>query len=88
MNPCHTWRLYCSSLKILVELGNSETSSHILVGKGSLPNRKSTSEKKVNNKIHITCSDLYRKSFLKSDSAETLLQHRPTPPGSSGQIVA
>jgi hypothetical protein len=21
MNPCHTWKLYCSSLKILVEQG-------------------------------------------------------------------
>jgi len=24
MNPCHTWKLYCSPLKILVELGDSQ----------------------------------------------------------------
>jgi hypothetical protein len=88
MNPCHTSRLYCSSLKILVELGNSENKLHILVGKGSLPNRKSTSQKEVNNKIHIACSDLYHKSFLNVDSPENIPQHIQTPLESSDQVLA
>ena len=44
----------------------------LFVGKGSLPNRKSTSQQGVNNKIHTACSDLYCKSFLSSDSPESL----------------
>ena len=72
MNPCHTSRLYCSSLKNLGELGNSQNKLHILVGKGSLPNRKSTSQKEVNNKIRIACSDLYHKSFPNVDSPEKI----------------
>jgi len=45
-------------LKILIELENSQNSYYILVGKRSLPNRKSTSQKKVNNKIYISCYNL------------------------------
>jgi len=45
-------------LKILVELENFQNSYHILVGKRSLPNRKSTSQKEVNNKIYISCYDI------------------------------
>ena len=44
-----------------------ETNYHILIGKGPLLNRKSTSQKKVNNKNHTTCSDLYHKAFLNFD---------------------
>jgi hypothetical protein len=29
-----------------------------------LPNRKSTNQKKVSNKIYTVCSDLYRKAFM------------------------
>jgi len=47
MNSCHTWRLYCSSLKIFVELENFQNKPHILVGKWSLPNKKFTSQKEV-----------------------------------------
>jgi hypothetical protein len=60
--------------------------SYILVGKGFLPNRKSTSQKEVNNKIRTACSDLYRKSFSNSDSPETLLQHRTIPLESYGKV--
>lgn len=81
MNLCHTWRLYYSSLKILVELEISKTSSHILVGKESLSNRKFTSQRKVNNKICRAYSDLYRKSFPNFNSSENLSQHRTIPLG-------
>jgi hypothetical protein len=56
-----------------------KTSCHILVGKGSLPNRKSIIQKEVNNKIYTTCSNLYRMFFPNFDSSVTLFQHRPIP---------
>ena len=42
-------------------------SCHILLGKESQPNRKSTSQKKVNNKIHIASVDLCFDAFPNSD---------------------
>jgi len=72
----------CGARKIL------KTSSHILGGNGTLPNRKSTSQKEVNNKIHAAYCDLYRKSFPNYDSPKTLPQHRPILPRSSGQVSA
>ena len=57
MNPCHTWRLCCNPLNILIELVISKTRCHIFVGKESLLNRKSTSQKEINNKIHTSCFD-------------------------------
>jgi hypothetical protein len=65
-----------------------KTSSHILVEKGYLPNKKYTSQKKVNNKIHITCSNLYRKSFPNTYSSELEPQHKPIPLESSGKVSA
>ena len=162
MNPCHTWRLYCSSLKILVELGNSqnklphpctkrifaiqevhkcyfffgkltyvlkeeETKSirgipHIYnVNRNikqqmaiSQPSKQKlrpnqtcqghqynqlniklrvylltlTSQKEVNNRIRITCSDLYCKSFSNMDSPENVPQDRQTPLESFGKVSA
>ena len=69
-----------------MELENSQN-KHSHVGKGSLPNRKYISQKEVNNKIHITCSDLYRKLFLNFDSPETLPQYRPIPLESSSKFL-
>jgi hypothetical protein len=40
--------------------------------KGSLPNRKSTSQNKVNKKNHTAYSDIYPKAFPNSDSPESL----------------
>jgi hypothetical protein len=65
-----------------------KTSSHVLVEKGSLPNRKYKSQKKVNNKIHIACSNLYRKSFPNTYATELEAQHRPIPLESSGKVAA
>jgi hypothetical protein len=53
-----------------------------------LPNRKSTGQKKINNKIHTAHSDLYRKSFPNSDSPENLPQHKKLPLESSGKVLA
>jgi hypothetical protein len=66
----------------------SKTSSHILVEKGSLPNRNSTSQKKENKKIHIACSNVYRKYFTKIYSSELEAQHRPIPLESSWKVSA
>jgi hypothetical protein len=79
MNPCHTWRLYCSSLKILVELKNFQNKLPHPCKKGILAKMKSTSQKEVNNRIHIACSDLYCNSFSNVDSPENVPQHRQTP---------
>jgi hypothetical protein len=57
-------------------------------GKGSLPNRKSTGQKVVNNKIHTTYSDLYRKSFPNFDSPENVPQYRQISLESSGKVLA
>jgi hypothetical protein len=62
------------------------TSLYILIGKGSLSNRKSTSKKEVNNKIHITCSDLYRKSFSNFDSPKSV--HKQIPLDFSDKVSA
>jgi hypothetical protein len=62
--------------------------SHILLEKGSLPNRKSTCQKEVNNKIHIACSEPYRKSFPNSDSFNNLPQQKQIPLESSGKVSA
>jgi hypothetical protein len=70
----------CETRKIL------KTSCHIILEKGSLPNKKFTCQKKVNNKICTACSDLYRKSFPKSDSPVNLPQHRQSPLESVGNI--
>jgi hypothetical protein len=53
-----------------------------------MSNRKSTSQNGVNNKIHIACSDLYRKFFPSSNSLESLPQYRQIPLESSGKVVA
>lgn len=71
MNPCMTWKS-CCNFKILVELGNFQNKCSHLCRKKSLPNKKFTSWKKVNNKTHTTCYDLYRKIFLNSDSSRIL----------------
>jgi hypothetical protein len=63
-----------------------KTSFHILVEQGSLPKKKSTSQKKVNNKIHIACSNLYRKSFPNTYSSEFEPQHRLIPLESSDKV--
>jgi hypothetical protein len=47
---------------------------------------KFTSQKEVNNKIHIACSNLYRKFFPNSDSPENISQHRKIPLESSGKV--
>jgi hypothetical protein len=71
-----------------MELENFQTSSHILVGKESLSNRKFTSQREVNNKIYRAYSDLYCKSFPNFNSSENLSQHRTIPLGSSSQVSA
>jgi hypothetical protein len=63
-----------------------KTSYHILVEKGSFPNRKSISQKKANNKIHIASSNLYRRSFPNTYSSELEPQHRPIPLESSAKV--
>jgi len=83
----HIWKLCCSPLKILVKLENLQNKlSHPC--KGSLPNRKSTSQKGVNNKIHTSYFDLYHKYFPSSDSPESLPQHRKISLKSSGKVLA
>jgi hypothetical protein len=88
MNRCHSWKLCFSSLKILLELGNSPNKLPHPFKKGSLPNRKSTGQKVVNNKIHTTYSDLYRKSFPNFDSPENVPQYRQISLKSSGKVSA
>jgi hypothetical protein len=39
----------------------------MLLGKESLPNRKPTIQKAVDNKIHTASVDQYRDAFLNSD---------------------
>jgi hypothetical protein len=68
--------------------GTRKFSKQAVTSLGSLPNRKSTGQKKVNNKICIACSDLYRKSFPNSDSPENLPQHRQIPLQSSSKVSA
>jgi len=51
----------CETRKIL------KTSSHILGGNGSLPNRKSTSQKEVNNKIHSSQTMIHLKLYPNID---------------------
>jgi hypothetical protein len=73
---------------MLVELGNSQNKLPHPLKKRSLSNRKSTSKKEVNNKIHTACSDLYRKSFPTSNSPKQLPQHRQITMASSGKVLA
>jgi hypothetical protein len=74
-------------LKIIFQLIKDSYGTRKLL-KGFLPNRKSTGQKKINNKIHTAHSDLYRKSFPNSDSPENLPQHRKLPLESSGKVLA
>jgi hypothetical protein len=53
-----------------------------------LPNMMSTTQKEVNNKISIACFELYGKSFLKSDSNESLAQYRHISQKSFGKVLA
>jgi hypothetical protein len=58
MNACHSWKLCCSPLKIFVELRDSQNQLSHPFRKRILPNRKSTSQKEVNNKIHTSSESL------------------------------
>jgi len=73
MNPCHTWKLYCSQLKIFIELGDSQN-------KLSHPFKKRilTSQKEINNKIHTASVDQYCGAFSNSDWSDILTQGRTT----------
>ena len=75
MNPCHTWKLCCSPLKIFVELEDFQN---------ELPHpfrkriRKSTSQKKVNKKTRITSVDPCLDALPNSDGHNILTQGRQT----------
>jgi hypothetical protein len=45
-------------------------------------------KKELNNKIHTTCFDLYRKFFSKTDSFKSLPQDSQIPVKSSGKFLA
>jgi hypothetical protein len=87
MYPCYTWKLCCSPLNIFVELENPQNKLP-LPCKGSLSNKKFTSQKGINNKIHTSCPDLYSKYFLSSDSPESLPQHKKISLESFGKVSA
>ena len=77
MNPCHTWKLCCSPLKIFVELVDFQNKLPCFpLEKESQPNRKSTSQKEVNNKIHTASVDPFCNAFPNSDSHEILTPGR------------
>jgi hypothetical protein len=64
------------------------SSCHILLQKRSFSNKKSTSQKKINNKIHIAYFDLYRKPLMIFDSSENFPQRRQIPLELYGKVSA
>jgi hypothetical protein len=52
MNPCYNWKLCCNPLKIFIELVDFQNKLSYPFRKRIGPNRKSTNQKEVDNKIH------------------------------------
>ena len=78
MNPCHTWKLCCSPLKIFVELGDFQNKLPHPFRKRILAKQKVCGQKEVNNKTRTTSVDPCLDALPNSDWHDILTQGRQT----------